>query len=205
MPTIIKGLGNWSTAQIQALTIPCYCLGAVGYLIVARISDNQQRRGLYSVLFGVVSVIGYGILLSNSSNGVRYFGCFLVAFGLYIVAVSPFLGCFSHSQLSDAIMPAQIPSSSRLICGSLPACGRMLLTLEQCIQGLPLAWLPSNNPRYGKRTTATGLQLTIVSPFRSPCFPLRLWFDLISCVTSRKQCQQIRRYYLRLEAQSPYL
>ncbi|PNS21932.1 hypothetical protein CAC42_530 [Sphaceloma murrayae] len=27
--------------------------------------------------------------------------------------------------------------------------------------GLPLAWLPSNNPRYGKRTTATGLQLTI--------------------------------------------
>lgn len=27
--------------------------------------------------------------------------------------------------------------------------------------GIPLAWLPSNNPRYGKRTTATGLQLTI--------------------------------------------
>ncbi|KAM0310488.1 hypothetical protein ACHAPQ_012487 [Fusarium lateritium] len=29
------------------------------------------------------------------------------------------------------------------------------------IVGLPLAWLPSNNPRYGKRTVATGLQLTI--------------------------------------------
>lgn len=27
--------------------------------------------------------------------------------------------------------------------------------------GIPLAWLPTNNPRYGKRTTATGLQLTI--------------------------------------------
>lgn len=27
--------------------------------------------------------------------------------------------------------------------------------------GIPLAWLPSNCPRYGKRTTAIGLQLTI--------------------------------------------
>lgn len=97
LPTIIKGLGNWSTAQIQALTIPCYCLGAVAYLIVAHISDIQQRRGLYSVLFGVVSVIGYGILISDSSNGVRYFGCFLVAFGLYIIAVSRILDCLSPS------------------------------------------------------------------------------------------------------------
>lgn len=27
--------------------------------------------------------------------------------------------------------------------------------------GLPLAWLPNNCPRYGKRATANGLQLTI--------------------------------------------
>ena len=88
LPTIIDGLGKWTAAQVQALTIPCYCLGALSYLIVAHVSDSQQRRGLYSVFFGVVSVIGYGILISNSSNGVRYFGCFLVACGLYIVAVS---------------------------------------------------------------------------------------------------------------------
>ncbi|EEY22343.1 high-affinity nicotinic acid transporter [Verticillium alfalfae VaMs.102] len=29
------------------------------------------------------------------------------------------------------------------------------------VVGIPLAWLPSNNPRYGKRTVASGLQLTI--------------------------------------------
>ncbi|KAM3421949.1 putative transporter [Cercospora zeina] len=40
--------------------------------------------------------------------------------------------------------------------------------------GIPLAWLPSNNPRYGKRTTAIGLQLTIgncsgiMAPFLYP-------------------------------------
>lgn len=113
LPTIIKGLGNWSTAQTQALTIPCYCLGALSYVLVARISDAQQRRGLYSVIFGLISVIGYGVLVSDAGQGVHYFGCFLVAMGLYV------------------------------------SCG------------LPLAWLPSNIPRYAKRTTATGLQLTI--------------------------------------------
>ncbi|KAI5361202.1 Putative major facilitator superfamily, MFS transporter superfamily [Septoria linicola] len=40
--------------------------------------------------------------------------------------------------------------------------------------GIPLAWLPTNNPRYGSRTTATGLQLTIgnasgiMAPFLYP-------------------------------------
>lgn len=67
-------------------------------------------------------------------------------------------------------MPRQVPSFSGLTCGFLGAYSTILLTLG-CMQGLPLAWLPSNNPRYGKRTTATGLQLTIVSAFPSPCFP----------------------------------
>ena len=129
LPTIIKGLGKWSTAQTQALTIPCYCLGALSYVVVARISDAQQRRGLYSVIFGLISIIGYAVLMSNTSMGAHYFGCFLVAIGLYVVC------------------------------------------------GLPLAWLPSNQPRYGKRTTATGLQLTIgnasgiMAPFVSSLLP----------------------------------
>lgn len=113
LPTIIKGLGKWTTAQTQALTVPCYSLGAISYLVVARISDAQQRRGLYAVIFGAISIVGYGVLISKSSAGVHYFGCFLVATGLYVVT------------------------------------------------GLGLAWLPTNQPRYGKRTTATGLQLTI--------------------------------------------
>lgn len=147
LPTIIKSLGNWSTAEVQALTIPCYCLGALSYVVVARISDAQQKRGLYCAVFGIVSVIGYGILLSRSSTGVHYFACFLVAMGLYVVV------------------------------------------------GLPLAWLPSNAPRYGKRATASGLQLTIgnssgimapfVSQWNLTClaislFKLRLTIDISS-------------------------
>ncbi|KAI1171870.1 DNA-repair protein rad2 [Nemania sp. FL0916] len=112
LPSIIQALGTWSTAEVQLLTIPCYALGALTYMTIAHISDRKQMRGVFCVAFGAISVIGYGLLLSNTSAGVHYFACFLVATGLYVIV------------------------------------------------GLPLAWLPNNSPRYGKRTTANGMQLT---------------------------------------------
>ncbi|KAG5978728.1 hypothetical protein E4U55_006012 [Claviceps digitariae] len=112
LPTIIQALGKWSPPQVQLLTIPCYFVGAATYMATAWLSDRFQMRGLFCVLFGSVSVVGYAILLADVAAGVHYFACFLVAAGLYIVV------------------------------------------------GLPLAWLPNNSPRYGKRTTSTGLQLT---------------------------------------------
>lgn len=112
LPTIIKNINpTYSTALVQVLTIPCYAIGAISYLIMARISDWSQKRGVYTVIFGIISIAGYAMLISDSSSGVHYAGCFLVALGLYVAV------------------------------------------------GLPIAWLLSNNPRYGKRTTATGLQL----------------------------------------------
>jgi len=89
LPTIIKGLGKWTTAQTQLLTVPCYALGAVTYLVVAYISDKQQRRGLYTVIFACISVIGYGVLISASASGVHYFGAFLIATGLYVAVGLP--------------------------------------------------------------------------------------------------------------------
>src|SRR5690606_32096850 len=113
LPTIIRDLGDWSTAQVQALTIPCYALGAIAYLVVAYLSDRTQKRAVFAVVSGLVCAAGYAILVSPAPGNVKYFGCFLAAMGLYVVV------------------------------------------------GIPLAWLPSNNPRYGKRTVASGLQLTI--------------------------------------------
>lgn len=123
LPTIIKGMGSWSAPEVQALTIPCYALGALVYLAVAWLSDRTQRRALFVCIFAAISVVGYGVLISESSSGVHYFGALLVALGLYVAV------------------------------------------------GLPLAWLPTTLPRYGKRTFATGLQLTfgnvsgVMSPF----------------------------------------
>ena len=114
LPTIIRGINPSASAEIvQVLTIPCYAVGAITYLVVAWVSDRQQRRGFYTVAFGGVSIVGYAMLISDSGAKVHYAGCFLVAMGLYVIV------------------------------------------------GLPLAWMPTNFPRYGKRTTATGLQLSI--------------------------------------------
>ncbi|KAL5121128.1 hypothetical protein ACEQ8H_000979 [Pleosporales sp. CAS-2024a] len=114
LPTIIRGImPKASSAMVQVLTIPCYALGAMTYLITAHFSDKHQKRAMYTILLGVISIVGYAMLISRSSSATHYAGCFLVAMGLYV-----------------------------------------------CV-GLPLAWLPTNLPRYGKRTSATGLQLTI--------------------------------------------
>ena len=126
MPTIISDLGGWSVPQAQALTIPCYVVGAISYLTVAYLSDRWQQRGIFVTGFGLISIVGYSLLISDVSSGVHYFACFVVATGLYVVV------------------------------------------------GIPLAWLPANAPRYGMRTAATGMQLTIgtssgiMSPFIYP-------------------------------------
>ena len=89
LPTIIKGLGKWSTAETQGLTVPCYTLGAVTYLVVAWLSDRYQRRALAVVPFACISVVGYAILIADVSPGVHFFACFLVAMGLYVTVGIP--------------------------------------------------------------------------------------------------------------------
>lgn len=105
--------------------MPCYILGAISYLVVARISDAHQMRGLYQVIFASICIIGYGLSLAPVGSSVHYFATFVISLGLFVAV------------------------------------------------GIPLAWLPSNNPRYGKRTTASAIQITIcncsgiVAPFVS--------------------------------------
>lgn len=80
LPTIIKGIDpSFSSSTVQVLTIPCYAIGAISYLGVAWLSDRQQRRGIYVVILGSTSIIGYGMLMSGGSAGTHYAGCFLVS------------------------------------------------------------------------------------------------------------------------------
>lgn len=123
LPTIINGIGSWSAAEVQALTIPCYAVGAIAYLAVAWLSDRTQRRALFTIIFCGLIIVGYGILISDSPSGVHYFGAILIASGIYVIV------------------------------------------------GLPLAWMATNLPRYGKRAYGSGMQLTcgnasgVMAPF----------------------------------------
>ena len=80
---------------------------------MARYSDAKEMRGVLASAFGVITLIGYCMLIANAGSAVSYTGCFVVALGMYVLV------------------------------------------------GLPLAWLPGNKPRYGKRTVVTGMQYTI--------------------------------------------
>lgn len=104
LPTIIKDLGKWDTAQTQALTVPCYAVGAFTYLLVARLSDRQQKRGLYTVMFEVITVVGYAVLISGTGSGGHYAGCFLVATGLYVTVGLP-LSWLPSSESSSTSAP----------------------------------------------------------------------------------------------------
>ncbi|KAF2112236.1 major facilitator superfamily domain-containing protein [Lophiotrema nucula] len=84
MPKIIAGLGFTTTVNAQLLTIPVYFVAALSYLILGWLSDRTKMRSPF--LFGSLCscLIGYIVLAVPSSPvGVRYFGVFLVAAGLY--------------------------------------------------------------------------------------------------------------------------
>jgi hypothetical protein len=127
LPTIIiQIMPEAGRAITQLLTMPCYALGAIVYVSLAWVSDWKQIRGPIAAVMGCVSAAGYAIMLSRGPPGVLYFGCFVIAAGIYIVL------------------------------------------------GLNIAWLNTNNPRYGKRTTASGTQIMlgniagVVAPFLYP-------------------------------------
>ncbi|KAF2021638.1 MFS general substrate transporter [Aaosphaeria arxii CBS 175.79] len=114
LPTIIAEMnGAWSTATVQALTVPVYALGAMTYLTCAFISDATQHRGIFCLSGALVMMVGYIFLIVHKSIALSFAGTFLVA-----------MGCWTSS-------------------------------------GSAMAWLNTNNPRYGKRAFASGMQITI--------------------------------------------
>ena len=95
------------------MTVPCYALSALTYIIAAFISDAIQHRAAFCILAAITSLFGHVMLISGRGVAVQYIGCFVVASGIFLVA------------------------------------------------GIALVWLPTNLPRYGKRSTGVGMQLMI--------------------------------------------
>ncbi|KAM3508483.1 hypothetical protein MY11210_006724 [Beauveria gryllotalpidicola] len=146
LPTIIRGLGRWSPAQVQLLTIPCYFVGASTYMAIATVSDRTQKRGLFCVVFGAVSVVGYAVLLADASSGVHYFACFLVAAGLYIVVGLPLAWLTignASGIMSSFIYPT--PDAPRFIRGH--AVTLAMVAMGTAIYGLLWAWYRRENER----------------------------------------------------------
>jgi hypothetical protein len=65
------------------MTVPVYLWAATAFMISARISDRVRMRGIFIIAANAIMLIGAFILIFAERQGVRYFGTFVVATGVY--------------------------------------------------------------------------------------------------------------------------
>ncbi|KAG7863956.1 hypothetical protein KL918_005422, partial [Ogataea parapolymorpha] len=54
------------------------------FILAARISDKTRIRGPLIILLDLFGVVGYALILGNTSSGVKYFACYLICMCLYV-------------------------------------------------------------------------------------------------------------------------
>ncbi|KAF8624703.1 hypothetical protein AX17_007034 [Amanita inopinata Kibby_2008] len=82
LPSIIHSFGH-SVPVSQLLTVPPYVTATIILYIWAYWSDRTKLRAPFIYLGLFCCLIGYGINISNTSHGVKYFGTFWVVVGSY--------------------------------------------------------------------------------------------------------------------------
>lgn len=130
LPKIINGLG-YSSVQANLLTVPIYFWGLCTFLFTACMSDRQGVRGYWIAGPLVCLVVGYAILISVDSLGVRYFACFS--------KLTNHRGALTRTLTHDAVA----------VMGIYPT------------TGMSMMWLQDNAAQHFKRATMVGGALTL--------------------------------------------
>ncbi|KAH6662905.1 major facilitator superfamily domain-containing protein [Plectosphaerella plurivora] len=82
LPTIIRDLG-YTAAQANLMTVPPFVLACTVCVGGGWYADRLQQRGIFMIVFLITALIGLVMLVSTSTVGVRYAGCFIAAAGIY--------------------------------------------------------------------------------------------------------------------------
>ncbi len=117
-------------------------------------------------------------------------------------------GIYASSLLLISVIGYALLASNRNVATSYAGCFLVAMGLYISV-GLPLAWLPGNKPRYGKRALATGMQLTvgnmagIATPFLfptadAPTFYMGHGVSLAAITTSGSIFALMSWYYTRV-------
>ncbi|OJJ60229.1 hypothetical protein ASPSYDRAFT_78444 [Aspergillus sydowii CBS 593.65] len=81
LPIVLQqGLG-FDVAKAQTLTAPCFLFGSALGIIESWLSDKYNMRGVVVVINAVLQIVGVALLGYAKSNGVRYFGAFILTGG----------------------------------------------------------------------------------------------------------------------------
>lgn len=102
LPTIIKNMG-YSSIDAQGMSAPPYFLAFIVCIVSTWIADRTRQRGLMIAGLSLVGGVGYVILVCGPSVsvGVRYFGVFLAAAGVF-PAIANILPWTVNNQGSDS-------------------------------------------------------------------------------------------------------
>lgn len=82
LPTILSAMG-YSNIDAQGLSAPPYFVAFLFAIITTYIADRTQQRGWILFVTSIVGGIGYIILATVTTVGVRYFAVFLAAAGVF--------------------------------------------------------------------------------------------------------------------------
>ncbi|KAI0672087.1 MFS general substrate transporter [Trametes maxima] len=85
LPSIINGFG-YTPAISQLLTVPPYIIATIIVVITSTYSDRIKMRSPFVLAGLALAFVGFAINVSNASNGVKYFGTYLVVIGEYETA-----------------------------------------------------------------------------------------------------------------------
>lgn len=82
LPTILAKMG-YSSINAQGLSAPPYFAAYLFANITTFIADRTQQRGLVLIITSLVGGIGYIVLATVTTVGVRYFAVYLAAAGVF--------------------------------------------------------------------------------------------------------------------------
>ncbi|KAI9733920.1 MAG: hypothetical protein M1834_002575 [Cirrosporium novae-zelandiae] len=121
LPTIIEEMG-FTSVQAQGLSAPPYFISFMITIFSAWVADRTQQRGLTIISLSIMGAVGYVLLASCTTIGVRYFGVFLAAAGVF-PAIANILPWVLNNQGSDTRRGAGI-----MILNLIGQCGPLLGT-----------------------------------------------------------------------------
>ena len=82
LPTILKDMG-FNAIDSQGLTAPPFFISFLITIFSTYVADRMQQRGYTIMFLSTIGGIGYVVLATAESVGVRYFGVFLAAAGIF--------------------------------------------------------------------------------------------------------------------------
>lgn len=82
LPTILKDMG-FSAINAQGLTAPPFFFSFLVTVFSTYVADRIRQRGYTLMFLSCVGGIGYILLATCETVGVRYFGVFLAAAGVF--------------------------------------------------------------------------------------------------------------------------